>query len=408
MMSGNLVGGASTQSRGRRPLPRDAVRGVTLETHGVAEIVRFECADGSWYRQSLLSWVVGQSGLLWAGGSYSNIPGPAPLHQPPAIHIRIRGEIEESGFESSGSYGHDVEQRLADLLCEIYAPYIDGDLGVRFFQSGGEACAAAVRVARAATEREMIASCGYHGAALDFAHEPDYRGQPLANVDLNLTLDFGDVPNMRRGARKAACLIVEVLALDDDEMIAAFLHDCRPACDEFHSIFILDEVVTGFRLGLGGACERYHVKPDIVCLGKAMSATGCISAVVGKRDLVGLLDKGVFYSTTFGGSPGPCRVALNTLSWLRDHRGEVYGADGHLQRIGSALKDGFNARGVPCIGQPERSVFAFPSDEEWLSFCSRMIEHGVMVHRPNFVTLAHSFEDVTATMRAVEAVTHEH
>ncbi len=397
-----LSGGASTQSRGRRPLPSGVVRAVSLTEHSIGpyELVEFTRKDGSTYRRQLLSWVGGQWGGLWGAG-----PFPSEVMR------------DLAKWEVQGSYGNHAEYRLADALGEVYMPYINGggDLGVRFFQNGGDATAAAVRIARGATGRDAIASYGYHGAALDFAHEPDYRGQTPYNVKQCRQFEWGDSSGLRQtldflsalNHNPAACVIVEVPALDDEAVIGAFLRECRVMCDDYGISLILDEVVTGFRLGLAGACERYNVKPDLVCLGKAMSAIGGVSAIIGRRDLVDQLDSGTFFSTTFGGDPMRCSIAEKTIRFLQRERLGIYGTPeqrGRLWSIGQALKDGLNERGVVCIGQPERSILKFDTDADWLAFCSKMIERDVMIHRPQFSSLAHSEKDIVRTLAAVDRV----
>jgi glutamate-1-semialdehyde aminotransferase len=335
-----------------------------------------------------------------------------------------------------GSYGHAAEYALADALGDVYAGLLpSGDMAVRFFSNGGDACAAATRVARAATGRDAIATQGYHGAQADFAHKPATRGYPQAMLDLHRRFEFGDT-SIFDEAGDISCVMVEVPAWDDERMIADTLACYREQCDMHNVPFIVDDVVGGFRFGLGGSCERYGVKPDMVCLGKAMSAVGGVSALIGRRDLVGMLDGDVFYSTTFGGNPGPCAVAAATVRWLSEHRAEVYSYSeglgplqsaagrilpetkfvaGHLAKIGLALKDGLNSvfaeSGVAAyagvVGQPERSVLQFDEDGEWLRFCSLMIDRGVMIHRPQFPTLAHTMEHVDRTLEAAREVVSE-
>jgi len=398
-----LAGDASTQSRGRRPLPPGAVRGMTIAARGVTETVRFDFGDGHHERRELLSWVGGQAGLLFgASPDLSQLPFDA-------LHLR----------ETHGSYGHAAEYDLVDVLGEVFDGYLtSSEMSCRFFQSGGEACAAAVRIARAATGRDAIATSGYHGAATDFAHVPMWTGYPWFNLELNRRFEFGDLSGLLKAVSgwsvnknrdglelaPAACIMVEVPAWDDEQAVSVFLDECREMADKYNVPLIIDDVVCGFRLALAGSCERYGVKADMVILGKAMSATGCVSALVGRADLVGRLGSDVFYSTTFGGAPGPCSVAAATVRWLANPRAEVYGELGHLQTIGRALKDGLSARGVKCTGQPERSVVVFDTDDAWLTWCGRMIEQGVMIHRPQFPTMSHTLADVEKTLRAVEAI----
>jgi len=138
-----------------------------------------------------------------------------------------------------------------------------------------------------------------------------------------------------------------------------------------------------------------------------MSALGGVSALVGRKDIMDRLAGDVFYSTTFGGNPGPLRVAYESVKWLQLHQSEVYGPQGHLQRVGQALIDGLRSVGVPVVGQPERSALAFNDDKTWLDFCQRMIAKGVMMHRPNFVVLAHTLEHVDHTVEAAGQVIRE-
>ena len=379
-MSMTLAGGATTQSRGRRPLPRGAVSARTIGVRGASEAVAFVYPHGRLEYKQLLSWVGGQSGLLWGGG-----PFPFIQSDPDIAH---------------GSYGHAAEYALADALGEALDGVFTSDaLSCRFFQDGGTALAAAARVARHATGRRSIASYGYHGAAMEWAHAPALAGQPLDNA--HIQFEWGDTEWLRSDSAHCAAICVEVPPVPDAEA-RAFLAECRAACDAGGALFILDEVVTGFRFGLQGAAGRYGVKPDIATYGKAMSAVGCVSAIVGRRDLVDLLAEPVFYSTTFGGAPGPCGIAAATVRYLIDHAPQVYE---HLDTIGAALQDGFNALGLNCVGQPERSVLKFDTDAEWLAFCGAMIERGVMIHRPQFSTLAHTLADVELTLDYADHVT---
>ena len=377
-----LIDSASTQSRGRRPLPAGEENGVTIYTQGAHEGTNFG---------QLLSWVGGQAGLLWGMS-----PDVGELF----------GLTLEDVCQTHGSYGHVLEHNLSDVLEEIFAPHLRGkQVGVRFFQNGGDATAAAARLARAYTGRQTIGTQGYHGAALDFAHLPQIAGQEFA-LTRHDQFEFSDVERMRQVAQDAACLMVEVPSVEE-QIARDFLQECRRAADENHIPLIIDDVVGGFRFALGGTCERYGVQADMICLGKAMSAIGGVSVLVGDYEIMQRLENDVFYSTTFGGNPGPLRVALESILWLEEHRTEVYGPDGHLQRIGTLLKDGLNSVGVPCVGQPERSALSFGDDATWLDFCRRMIENGIMMHRPNFVTLAHTLDDVALTVGTAEQVMKE-
>ena len=391
-----LVGGASTRSRARRPLPPGAMNGIVMGDDGVREHIEFEYSDRV-EQEEILSWVGGQAGLLWGHGPFPFEDVLLPYLMP-------------------GSYGDQSEHLLAEQLGAVYDGLLSSnDMAVRFFQNGSDACSAAVRVARAVTGLSHIATQGYHGVHLDFSHEPDDVGYPTIIRDMNERFEFGNVTMMQDVALRSSCLMVEVPPVPDNEA-RAFLRSCREMCDKYNIPFIIDDVVLGFRLELGGSCEYYGIKPDMACLGKAMSATGCVSALIGRADMVGRLGDDVFYSTTFGGAPGPCVIAAATIEWLWENREYVYGGKsnygiGYLRGIGQKLMDGLNTvfieqgRAARVIGQPVRSVLQFDKgDEARRAWCSEMIARGVMLDRPQFPTLAHTMADVEKTIEVARSV----
>ncbi len=385
-MSITLAGNASTNSRGKRPLPPGAVSARTLDTMGAMEEVQFTYADGRTETRELLSWVGGQSGLLWGGGPYP---------------LEIRDAIKLGAGQAQGSYGHQAEYDLTDALgVALEGVFTSDKLSCRFYQDGGTPLAAAARLARHNTKRWAIASYGYHGAAEEWAHEPGSKGILPDAIGAHARFEWGDYARVRELSRMCAAICVEVPPVEDSTA-RLFLSDIRQACDKGGAIFVLDEVVTGFRLGLQGAAGYYGVKPDIACYGKAMSATGCVSAIVGRADLVDAIGGDVFYSTTFGGHPGPAMVAAATVNYLAEHQLEVYP---YINQIGQRLKAGLTGLGLTVIGQPERSVVTFPTDAEWLAWCGQMIEGGVVCHRPQFPTLAHTDSDVNKTLRVAAEV----
>ena len=385
-----LAGGASTQSRVRRPLLPGAVSALGVHRSGVHETVAFQMPCGTTHERRLLSWVIGQSGTLWGHDG-----------RPEGITSRLNG--------AGSSYGNIEEKMLADQLQKIYAGRLTQDeMSARFFQSGGEACAAAARVARFVTGRDYIASQGYHGAQLDFAHSPATGGVPDSALALHRRFEWGNVEGMFAAAGNAAAVVVEVPALDDEGAIKSFLAECRKACDYLSIPLILDDVVGGFRFDLRGSLDRYGVKPDMVCLGKAMSACGGVAALIGRADMVNALADGCFYSTTFGGAPDDCYLAARTVEYLRLDATKVYD---YLRVIGTALKDGLNeafrAAGSTArvAGQAERSVLDFCGDEDTRRrFCSAMIERGILLDRPQFPTLLHTPEHVEETVAAAREV----
>lgn len=394
-MSTTLVGGASTQSRARRPLPDGIAEARTVRTIGVAERVEFRPVDSNvWHGRDCLTWVVGQGGLLWGGPLFQNA---------------ILGSPDFDFIDVPGSFGHVAEHDLADALGAVYGLLYQGrPLGVRFWTNGSDACSAAARIARAATGRDAIASYGYHGAHADFAHYPQYLGTPQTMVDLHRRFYWGDTSALSSLAKNCAALIVEVPPCSDDEA-RAYLTWVQEACRANGALFVIDDVVCGFRTALGGSLERYGVIPDMVVLGKAMSMLGNVSAVIGLEPLVRRLAEDVFYSSTFGGHPLNVRIAARTVDFLAASN-TIYGTGGHLQTIGGelfhGLEDVFERHHVPArmIGQYERSVMVFEDEALRRRFCGLMIAEGVIVDRPYFPTLAHTDAHVRQTLEAADRV----
>ena len=169
-MSIQLAGNASTNSRGKRPLPPGALSAQTLSGVGARELTEFAYADGRRERRTLLSWVIGQHGCLWGHG-------PLPY------------ELENVARQWPGSYGHAAEFELADALgAALDGVFTSPDLACRFGLSGRDALDAAARVARAATGRAPIAAeYSYHGCGEAFVHPPYPDGIPQGYRDLSQT-----------------------------------------------------------------------------------------------------------------------------------------------------------------------------------------------------------------------------
>ena len=204
-----------------------------------------------------------------------------------------------------------------------------------------------------------------------------------------------------------ACVVVEVPS--DDEEAPSYLLDLQKFCDRTGALLILDEVVTGFRLALGGAAERYGVTADLLCYGKAMSNGRPISAVVGRAELMDRLDKDVFYSNTYNGDPHSCAQVIATLKYLRANADAAYR---QLWGIGEHLRFAMAGVGVTLRGHAPRMYLDFGNGDEDAAeanerrreFCRRMVARGVIVDQPFYTSLAHTPADVQFTEQAAKAV----
>ena len=264
-----------------------------------------------------------------------------------------------------------AEVELAELIVET-VPSVEV---VRMVNSGTEATASAVRVARAATARPKIVKfegC-YHGHADPFLVKagsgvatmglPDSPGVPAATVADTVLVPFNDLDAVSRAfaGGDVAAVIVEPVAgnmgvVPPDE---GFLPGLRELCDRFGALLIFDEVMTGFRVALGGAQERYGVLPDLTCLGKVVAGGTPAAAYGGREDLMRRVapDGPVYQAGTLAGNPLAVAAGLTTLRALQADPGvydrlETVAAtieeelrhglarrriDGVVQRVGSML-----------------------------------------------------------------------
>ena len=287
-------------------------------------------------------------------------------------HPAIVNAVEEAARRGT-SYGVPTSQEveLAELIVSI-VPSIDV---VRMVNSGTEATASAVRVARAATARPGIikfAGC-YHGHADPFLvkagsgaatfGEPDSPGVPAATVADTRVARFNDVESVERAlfGGDVAAVIVEPVAGNMGVVPPApgFLEGLRELCDEHGALLIFDEVMTGFRVALGGAQERYGVTPDLTCLGKVVAGGTAAAAYGGREDLMRRVapDGPVYQAGTLAGNPLAVAAGLACLRHLVEHPElydeldamgarvekrlaralDEYGVSGCVQRIGAML-----------------------------------------------------------------------
>ncbi len=208
----------------------------------------------------------------------------------------------------------ELEIQLAEKLVDI----IPSAEMVRFGKSGSDVTSAAIRLARAYTGRDHIAISGYHGWH-DWYIGTTTRslGVPKAVQELSTTFKFNDLNSLEDILKKNpdgfAAIILEPSGAEEPE--AGFLEGVRELSTKYGVVLIFDEIVTGFRANLGGAQKKYGVTPDLSTFGKAMANGMPISAIVGRRDIMKVMDD-IFFSGTFGGETLSLAAALATIEKL--------------------------------------------------------------------------------------------
>lgn len=306
------------------------------------------------------------------------------------------------------SLGSPLEVEVAELLVDM----IPCAEMVRFVKTGSEATSAAIRLARAATGRERIAQCGYHGwHEWCVGHTTRNAGVPRAVRDLTHQWTYNDISSLRllldAHPGEFACVVMEPIGVEEPG--DGFLDTVVELAHRHGSLVIFDEVVTGFRLAPGGAQQHYGVVPDLAAFGKAMANGFAVGAVVGRADLMAAVATTTFISGTFAGDPISLAAARATLRAIvqRD-------VCSHLWRQGVRLRDGFNSLaieyGVPArmIGLPPRRVVAIDPTPGASSNAIKgllwqgCLDRGVLLGNANFVSYAHDDDAVERTLSAFD------
>jgi len=283
-----------------------------------------------------------------------------------------------------------AEEELAEAL-GAKIPWLER---VRFLKTGAEAVAAAVRLARVATGRDEVLGCGYHGW-LDWCQGAT-EGVPAAVRGLFAELPFNDVTAgremIRAHAPRLAAVVVEPVIVSEPSR--AWLQMLRTETARAGAILIFDEIKTAFRLAIGGAAERYEVKPapDLVVVGKALANGFPLAAVGGRADLMAAAGRTWISSTlaTEGVALAAARATLEVFE-----RGDVCA---HLHRVGTRLLHGLHElqRAYPSVvtgvaGIAEMCFLHYATDDLSRVVAQRAAQRGLLFKRTayNFVSLAH-------------------
>jgi glutamate-1-semialdehyde 2,1-aminomutase len=297
-----------------------------------------------------------------------------------------------------------VEEELAEALCR-HVPWIEA---VRFLKTGAEAVAAAVRLARVATGRDRTLGCGYHGW-LDWCQGGGSEGVPAATRALYAELPFNDSERARGQIREAgdrlAAVVVEPVVVDEPRR--EWLEVLRDETTRVGAVLVFDEIKTAFRLAVGGAGERYGVRPDLVVLGKALANGFPLAAVGGRRDLMAGVSR-TWISSTLATESVALAAAKATLDVVVAER-----VPDHLHRVGTRLLHGLHRlqrehpRAVTGVGGVAEMCFLHYANEDVSRAVARgCAARGVLFKRTayNFVSLAHDEATVDRTLGVLEEV----
>ncbi len=235
------------------------------------------------------------------------------------------------------SLSHPKEIELSEKLIKII-PYAEM---VKFSKNGSDVLSAAVRLARASTNRDYIAVSGYHGWHDWYIGTTSRNfGIPKAVRSLTKKFNYNDIYSLEKVlGKKPEKFAAIVLEPDTFQMPdVSFLREVRKICDKYGIVMVYDEIICGFRTMFGGASKKYKVLPDLGCFGKAMANGYPLAALVGKRKLMEKLGE-VFVSGTFAGELLSIEACLKTIEILK--RDNVID---NLIKLGSYLKSELNKK----------------------------------------------------------------
>jgi glutamate-1-semialdehyde 2,1-aminomutase len=331
----------------------------------------------------------------------------------------------------------EAEIQIAKRICDIL-PSIET---VRLVNSGTEATMSAVRLARGYTQRDKVVKfegC-YHGhvdsllvkagsGALTLG-EPDSLGVPRAFTELTHVLPYNDAQAVEalfaRDGDQIACIIVEPIAGNMNLVTPepGFLQTLRDVCDQHGALLIFDEVMTGFRVALGGAQQVYQVKPDLTTLGKVIGGGLPVGAFGGRRDIMDRLAPNgpVYQAGTLSGNPLAVAAGLTTLEEI-SAPGFYDGLSSSTARLLAGLKERADAAKVPFTTNQVGAMFGcFFSGEDKISrfdqvtacnmghfqtFFHTMLKNGIYLapsaYEAGFVSAAHGDEEIQLTLDAAE------
>jgi len=351
---------------------------------------------------------------------------------------KIVGAITEQLQHGIG-YGAstEAEVKLAKKICEV-VPSIEK---VRLTTSGTEATMSAIRVARGFTGRDEIVKfegC-YHGhsdgllvkagsGALTLG-KPDSLGVPEDYTKLTHVLPYNCITSAEaffsQNGDRIACVIIEPIAGNMNLVtpLPGFLEGLRALCDKHGVVLIFDEVMTGFRVALGGAQSVYQVSPDMTCLGKVIGGGLPIGAFGGKQEIMDMIAPlgGVYQAGTLSGSPLAVAAGICMLDSISDPKIHKDLAE-TTQRLMDGLKERAKSNNIPFTTNHVGGMFGcFFSEEETVSTYNQvmscnshsfqkyfhfMLEQGVYLapsaFEAGFMSIAHQEVEITATLNAAE------
>jgi glutamate-1-semialdehyde 2,1-aminomutase len=333
---------------------------------------------------------------------------------------------------------HDLEYEVSELLCEVIPC---ADL-VCFANSGTEIVQVALRLARAITGRPKYlkfeghyhgwsdeALVAYHPRESDLLEQPSAVGAGQLPHDHVIVAEWNNQRHVEqilteRGDQVSAVICEPLLANSGCiPPLPGFLEFLREVSTQHGALLIFDEVITGFRVDLGGAQDRWGVTPDLATYAKAVGGGVPLSVLAGRSEYMDWITRGqVIHAGTLNGNPLSLAAARATIELLAADQGTIYGC---LRERGERLRRGIDealkSAGLPAVLSGDGPVFQVSFMEQpavnyretlrartslYSDFALALLDHGVLILPDGrwYVSTAHSDEDIERTLEAVHSV----
>ncbi|MDF1588510.1 MAG: glutamate-1-semialdehyde 2,1-aminomutase [Gammaproteobacteria bacterium] len=391
--------------------------------------------DPVFFREGKGAWLTDAEGKRYI--DYVGSWGPMILgHAHPDVIKTVQEAVSHGlGFGAPT----EIEIEMAETLCRL-VPSMEM---VRMVSSGTEATMSAIRLARGFTGRDKIVKfegC-YHGHADSLLVKagsgaltlgvPSSAGVPASLAEHTLTLRYNDLDSVRdcftELGNQIACIIVEPVAGNMNCVLPSegFLQGLRDICDQSGAVLIFDEVMTGFRVALGGAQQHYDVKPDLTTLGKVVGGGLPVGAFGGKREVMEHIAPlgPVYQAGTLSGNPIAMAAGLSTLNLIQtpDFHKKL---DQTAKSLVEGLQQRADAAGIGFATNQVGGMFglfftqeknirfyeqvAECDQERFKKFFHGMLDQGVYLapsaFEAGFVSAAHGDHEIQATLDAADKV----
>lgn len=307
------------------------------------------------------------------------------------------------------SLSHQLEIEVAEKLIDL-VPCAEM---VRFGKNGSDSTSAAIRLARAYTQKDVVLVCGYHGWQDWYIGSTTRNlGVPEATRSLTQVFKYNDIASfdtlVEQFKGQIAAVIMEPMNVEYPA--SGFLEHIRRVTKDENIVMVFDETITGCRFAKGGAQELFCVIPDLATFGKGIGNGFPLSAVMGKKEIMSLMED-IFYSGTFAGETSSLAAANVVLDKVKNE-----GVCEHLETLGLELKQRvlkliaqYDLEDyLDCVGHPSWSFLLFKGSKDITAFemktfyMQEMFKVGILTFGTHNLSFAHTSEDIDSLLKHYE------